>query len=39
MINEGQEPENFFWVGIAGKKAYPKVPYSLLIKINDVNAL
>lgn len=25
MINEGEEPENFFWVGIGGKKAYDKV--------------
>ncbi|XP_025115858.1 LOW QUALITY PROTEIN: protein flightless-1 homolog [Pomacea canaliculata] len=24
MINEGEEPENFFWVGIGGKKAYDK---------------
>ena len=22
MINEGEEPENFFWVGIGGKKPY-----------------
>ncbi|KAI8796832.1 protein flightless-1 [Biomphalaria glabrata] len=22
MINEGEEPENFFWVGIGGKKSY-----------------
>lgn len=22
MINEGEEPENFFWVGIGGKKKY-----------------
>ena len=25
MINEGEEPENFFWVGIGGKKPYEKV--------------
>jgi hypothetical protein len=25
MINEGEEPENFFWVGIGGKKPYDKV--------------
>ncbi|KAK7111739.1 protein flightless-1 homolog [Littorina saxatilis] len=24
MINEGEEPENFFWVGIGGKKPYDK---------------
>ena len=25
MINEEEEPENFFWVGIGGKKPYEKV--------------
>ena len=25
LINEGEEPENFFWVGIGGKKKYDKV--------------
>lgn len=25
MINEGEEPENFFWVGIGGRKKYDKV--------------
>ncbi|ESO93458.1 hypothetical protein LOTGIDRAFT_145300, partial [Lottia gigantea] len=24
MINEGEEPENFFWVGIGGRKPYDK---------------
>ncbi|XP_064595508.1 protein flightless-1 homolog isoform X2 [Liolophura sinensis] len=24
MINEGEEPENFFWVGIGGRKKYDK---------------
>ena len=27
MINEGEEPENFFWVGIGGKKPYEKVSW------------
>ena len=27
MINEGKEPENFFWVGIGGKmKSYVDAP-------------
>jgi len=25
MVNEGEEPENFFWVGIGGRKPYDKV--------------
>lgn len=25
MISEGEEPENFFWVGIGGRKPYDKV--------------
>ena len=25
MINEGEEPENFFWVGIGGEKTYDTV--------------
>ena len=25
MINEGEEPENFFWYGIGGKKPYDNV--------------
>lgn len=25
MISEGEESENFFWVGIGGKKFYDKV--------------
>ena len=24
MLNEGEEPENFFWVGLGEKKAYEK---------------
>ena len=27
MINEGGQPENFFWVGIGGKKPYEKVSW------------
>lgn len=26
IVNEGDEPENFFWVGIGGRKDYDKVP-------------
>jgi len=25
IVNEGEEPENFFWVGIGGRKEYDKV--------------
>ena len=25
IVNEGDEPENFFWVGVGGKKDYDKV--------------
>lgn len=28
-MNEGDEPENFFWVGLGGKKDYDKVCVSL----------
>ena len=28
MINEGEEPENFFWYGIGGKKPYDTVSLS-----------
>ena len=24
MINEGEEPQNFFWIGIGGQKPYDK---------------
>ena len=24
ILNEGEEPNNFFWVGLNGKKAYDK---------------
>jgi len=24
ILNEGEEPENFFWVGLQGKKPYEK---------------
>lgn len=27
IVNEGDEPENFFWVGVGGKKDYDKVIY------------
>ena len=30
MINEGEEPENFFWVGIGGKKPYDEVLMSVI---------
>ena len=23
-MNEGEEPENFFWLGLGGRKAYDK---------------
>lgn len=29
MISEGEEPENFFWVGIGGKRPYDKVSLCL----------
>lgn len=36
MISEGEEPENFFWVGIGGKKPYDKVHiYNLHLHWND----
>jgi len=25
VINEGEEPENFFWVALGGRKPYDKV--------------
>ena len=25
IISEGEEPENFFWVGLGGKKKYDRV--------------
>lgn len=25
VVNEGEEPENFFWVGLGGRKPYDKV--------------
>lgn len=24
VVREGEEPENFFWIGIGGRKAYDK---------------
>lgn len=33
IINEGEEPENFFWVGIGGKKKYDKVNYVNMFKV------
>jgi hypothetical protein len=30
ILCEGEEPENFFWVGIGGKKKYPKVSTRLI---------
>lgn len=27
IVNEGDELENFFWVGVGGKKDYDKVIY------------
>ena len=35
MINEGEEPENFFWVGIGGKKPYDKVSVIVSLEISS----
>ena len=35
ILNEGEEPDNFFWVGIGGKKKYPQVV--LFISLKNIN--
>nr|XP_005315327.2 protein flightless-1 homolog [Chrysemys picta bellii] len=39
VINEGEEPENFFWVGIGGQKAYDEdadyMKYSRLFRCSN----
>ncbi len=38
MLNEGEEPETFFWVGLGGKQSYDKVyifqSYVLFVVVN-----
>ena len=36
MIGEGEEPENFFWVGIGGQKAYDHVSLSYIFLFSAV---
>ena len=31
LVQEGEEPENFFWFGIGGKKDYEKVCFKYSI--------
>ena len=34
IINDGEEPENFFWVGLGGKKKFDRVSRYLIWKEN-----
>ena len=35
ILNEGEEPVNFFWIGIGGKKKYDTVRLTLIYELDS----